>query len=47
MRETSTGLRLQDTDNTSTVFVEQDVETGTCSQTDVDMDLIGSMESEM
>jgi hypothetical protein len=27
--------------------VEQDVETGTCSQTDVGMDLIGSMESEM
>ena len=40
-------LQLQDTDNTSTVSVEQDVETGTCSQTDVGMDLIGSMESEM
>ena len=40
-------LQLQDTDNTSIVTVEQDVETGTCSQTDVGMDLIGSMESEM
>jgi hypothetical protein len=40
-------LQLQDTDNTSTVSVKQDVETGTCSQTDVGMDLIGSMESEM
>jgi hypothetical protein len=40
-------LQLQDTDNTSTLSVEQDVETGTCSQTDVGMDLIGSMESEM
>jgi hypothetical protein len=27
--------------------VEQDVETGTCSQTDVGMNLIGSMESEI
>ena len=27
--------------------MEQNVETGTCSQTDVGMDLIGSMESEM
>jgi hypothetical protein len=27
--------------------MELDVETGTCSQTDVGMDLIGSMESEM
>ena len=26
--------------------MEQDVETGTCSQTDVGMDLIGSMENE-